>query len=44
MGIALGNLLFGVSTRLWAALLARGVLLGACNGWVTLLGAMSAEV
>ena len=39
--MALGNALFGLCTTLAAALLVRGVLLGACNGFVTLMAPMS---
>ena len=41
--MALGNALFGLCTTLAAALLVRGVLLGACNGFVTLMSPMAAE-
>lgn len=42
--VTIGNLLFGFATKLWAACVCRGLLLGAMNGWITLLGPMCFEV
>jgi MFS family permease len=42
--IALGNLLFGLSTSKLAALAARFVFLGAGNGWVALVGPMAKDI
>lgn len=44
VAVALGNLAFGVATRQWAALAVRFVLLGACNGWVAIVGPLSQEI
>ena len=41
---ALGNLAFGLSTSFWAAVVSRIVLLGALNGYTTLLGILVYEV
>ena len=42
--VALGNLLFGITTNLWLALAVRFVLLGALNGFVTLMGMCCLEI
>lgn len=42
--VALGNVLFGMSTWLWAALVVRFVVIGMGNGWVALIGPMSQEL
>ena len=42
--VALGNVLFGMSTALWAALVVRFVVIGMGNGWVALIGPMSQEL
>ena len=42
--VAAGNLLFGFSTSLWLALSCRFVLLGACNGWMTLFGPLCMDI
>jgi hypothetical protein len=39
--IAIGNLLFGLASQAWLALLVRFVFLGACNGYVALIGPLS---
>ena len=39
--IAVGNLLFGFATQPWSALLVRFIFLGACNGYVALIGPLS---
>ena len=44
LAVAAGNLLFGFSTPLWAALTVRFVVLGAGNGWIAILGPMSQEL
>ena len=41
--VSLGNLAFGLSTHLWAALAVRFVFLGACNGYVSLMGMLCLE-
>lgn len=43
-GILVGNLVFGVTKTLHAALAARAFFLGACNGWVSLMGVYVGEV
>ena len=42
--IATGHACFGFATTRAGALLARAVLLGSCNGWVTLMGTLCAEI
>ena len=42
--VAIGNLLFGFATLLPLALAVRFVLLGAANGWVSLMGMCTLEV
>lgn len=42
--VALGNLLFGVATNEWAALAVRFVLLGAANGYVSMIGPLSHDL
>jgi len=44
LAVAAGNLLFGFSTPLWAALTVRFVVLGAGNGWIAILGPLSQEL
>ena len=43
-GILIGNLAFGVTKTLHSALAARAFFLGACNGWVSLMGVYVGEV
>ena len=42
--VAIGNLCFGLTTNLGAALAVRFLLLGAANGWVSLMGLMTLEI
>jgi len=44
LAVAAGNLLFGLSTPLWAALSVRFAVLGAGNGWIAVLGPLSQEL
>ena len=44
ISVALGNILFGFATQKWAALAVRFFLLGAGNGWVSLIGPISNDV
>ena len=44
LSIAAGNLLFGFSTQLWAALVVRSVVLGMGNGWIAVLGPLSQDI
>lgn len=44
LAVAAGNLLFGFSTWLWAALTVRFVVLGMLNGWVAHIGPLSQEI
>ena len=43
-GILVGNLAFGITKTLHAALIVRAIFLGACNGWVSLMGVYVGEV
>ena len=43
-GILIGNLAFGMTKTLHAALIVRAIFLGACNGWVSLMGVYVGEV
>ena len=44
LSVAAGNLLFGFSTPLWAALAVRFVVLGMGNGWIAVLGPLSQDI
>ena len=44
LAIAAGNLLFGFSTQLWAALAVRSIVLGMGNGWIAVLGPLSQDI
>jgi MFS family permease len=42
--VALGNLAFGFATNIYVAIGVRLILLGMCNGWVSLMGMCTLEV
>lgn len=44
LAIIVGNFFFAFSTNLPMAIIVRGFFLGACNGWVTLMGLLCSEV
>jgi len=44
LSVAVGNLVFGFSTNLYVAVAVRLILLGMCNGWVSLMGMCTLEV